>query len=85
MLGAEACNVKSSAKDVISKSRHKMVEEGWGDDKTPVGPPPLPHLAERRVVLLVEARRLPAVDVRHKPSDQIVTELERWIISMKRW
>ena len=40
--------------------------------KTP--PSPRPHLAGSRVVLLVKARRLPAADVRHKPSDQIVAE-----------
>ena len=42
-----------------------MVEEGWGDDGL---------LCDRRVVLLVEARRLPAAEVHHKPSDQVVAE-----------
>ena len=35
---------------------------------------PRPHLMGRRVVLLVKARRLPAAEVHHEPSDQIVTE-----------
>ena len=50
-----------------------MVEEGWGDD----GPPweSHPHLARRRVVLLVEAQRLYATEVRQKPSDLVVAEL----------
>ena len=52
--------------------RHEMVGEGWGDD----GPlwDPHQHLAGRRVVLLVEARRLPAAEVRHEPSNQVVAE-----------
>ena len=38
----------------------------------PVGP--RPHLAGRRVVLLIEARGLPTAEVCHKPPHQNVTE-----------
>ena len=49
-----------------------MVKEGWRDD----GPlwDPRPHLAGRRVVQLVRARYFPAAEVRHEPSNQVVTE-----------
>ena len=49
MLGAEASRVKSSAQDVMSKSRighwqseKKVVEEGWRDDGSLLDPPPVP-------------------------------------------
>ena len=49
-----------------------MVEECGGDD----GPmwDPRPHLAGRRVVLLVKAQLLPVTEVRHEPSGQVVAE-----------
>ena len=53
-----------------------MIEEGWGDEMTePCGTPCL-HLAGRRAVLLVKARGLPAAEVCHQPSDQVVSESE---------
>ena len=56
----------------IGQSETKLVEEGWGDDRT-LWDPRL-HLAGMRVVLLVRARRLPATEVRREPSKQVVTE-----------
>ena len=50
-----------------------MVKQGWGDHGSPWNP--LPHLARRRDVLLIEARGgLPATEVCHKPPYQIVFE-----------
>ena len=49
-----------------------MIEEGWGDDGHLWDPHP--HLAGRRVVLLVKAWRLSAAEVRHEPTDQVVAE-----------
>ena len=77
MLGAEASSVKSSAQDVISKIgnwaiRHKVVEEGGGDGKSSWDPHP--HLAGKRVLLLIEARGLPVAEVCLKPPHQIVME-----------
>ena len=51
---------------------HKVIEGGWSDDGSLWKP--RPHMAERRVVLLVKVRGLPATEVRHKPSHQIVSE-----------
>ena len=57
--------------------RHKMVEEGWRDDRPLWDPDPArsPHwLAGRRVVLLVDERHLPAAEVHHEPSNQVMAE-----------
>ena len=49
-----------------------MVEECWGNGGSLLDL--RPQLGGRRVVLLIEARGLPATDVCHKPPHQIVTE-----------
>ena len=45
-----------------------MVEEGWRDDGTPPAP------GGKAMVLLVRARRLPAAEVLHEPSNQVVAK-----------
>ena len=49
-----------------------MVKEGWEVGRFLWDP--RPHLAGKQVVLLVEAWGLPAAEVGHKPSNQIVSE-----------
>ena len=50
----------------------QRVKKGWGDDRSLWNP--RPQLAGRQMVLLVKARGLPASEVCHKPSHQIVSE-----------
>ena len=53
--------------------RHKVVKDGWGDDGSLWNP--RTHLTGRRKVSLIETRYyicLPAAEVCHKPSNQIV-------------
>ena len=76
MLGAEARSGKSSAYDFMSKSGIGQSETNWlkrdgGNDGSLWEP--RPHLARRRMVLLIEARGLSATKVCHKPPHQIVS------------
>ena len=71
-LGLHAISVGRHIQIWNGAVRQKVIEEGWEDDGSLWDPHP--HLTGWRVVLLIEARGLPAAKVCHKSPHQILME-----------